>query len=211
MMFSEVHDAEVQALLALHPVSGIQWLPRDRLKANDYNPNDVPPIEMDLLEQSILEDRFTQPIVVHAAGADGLHEIVDGFHRWTVADRPAIRELTAGYVPVVILEKRREDRMLSTIRHNRARGQHGIKPMAMIVRFLQESGMDIDEFGKRLGMEPEEVDRLAFYGTGGVMPDRASGGEFNKAWIPKASEKQKAKKAASSQRTEPKPARKKKG
>ena len=45
-----------------HPVSRVQWVPTDEVSANDYNPNAVAPPEMDLLELSIRNDGFTQPI-----------------------------------------------------------------------------------------------------------------------------------------------------
>lgn len=48
---------------ASEPVDCVQWIAADRVQANDYNPNSVAPPEMKLLEHSILEDGYTQPIV----------------------------------------------------------------------------------------------------------------------------------------------------
>ena len=47
-----------------HPVSKVQWVDAEKVFANDYNPNKVAPPEMKLLEVSIMENGFTQPIVV---------------------------------------------------------------------------------------------------------------------------------------------------
>ena len=76
--------------LALHelspfksePVDCVQWIPSGLVTANDYNPNSVAPPEMKLLEHSILEDGYTQPIV--SWFRDDIYEVIDGFHRHRV-------------------------------------------------------------------------------------------------------------------------------
>lgn len=163
------------------PVSRVQWVDREKLHANDYNPNHVAPTELGLLELSILEDGWTQPIVVRSD-----FEIVDGFHRWTVSARPKLRKLTEGLVPVVVLDdsRSRADQMMSTIRHNRARGRHGIMPMAKIVRELaSEHHITEEEMIKRVGMEDEEVERLLDQAG---MPERVGrdADDFNAGWKP---------------------------
>jgi ParB-like chromosome segregation protein Spo0J len=161
------------------PVDAVRWVPRDELHANDYNPNRVAPPELELLARSILEDGWTQPIVARPDGG-----IVDGFHRWTVAGRADVAALTAGRVPVVYLDRPRADQMLSTIRHNRARGIHGVRPMASIVRELvDEHGLTESELDRRLGMEREEVERL--YDQAG-MPEKVSRAKeaFSPGWVP---------------------------
>ena len=44
-----------------------------------------------------------------------------------------IYESTDGHLPIVVIEKGIEERMASTVRHNRARGKHNINGMANIV------------------------------------------------------------------------------
>lgn len=61
------------------PLNQVEWVPRETLRANDYNPNKMFSIELGLLKVSILEDGWTQPIVARLDG-----EIVDGFHRWKI-------------------------------------------------------------------------------------------------------------------------------
>jgi len=161
------------------PVSSVVWLPRNYLHANDYNPNHVAPPEITLLKRSLLADGWTQPIVVRRDA-----EIVDGFHRWGVADDEQVAAMTEGYVPVVYLRKDAplEHQMASTIRHNRARGVHGVRPMAAIVRELIDVlGMTPERMVKELGMEREEVDRL--YSVAG-MPKRTGAAEFTHGWTP---------------------------
>ncbi|MDL2342576.1 ParB N-terminal domain-containing protein [Deinococcus sp. MIMF12] len=163
------------------PLSVIEWVHRDDLYANNYNPNYAAKPEMELLKTSIVEDGWTQPLVARPDG-----EIVDGFHRWTCSGDPRIYAMTGGYVPVVrLLPPAVGDQMLSTIRHNRARGEHGVLKMAEIVRrLIDEEGMTPEQVMQRCGMEKEEVTRL--YDRGG-MTERGTQGktEFSRGWSPK--------------------------
>jgi len=162
------------------PVNHVIWVDRSKLKPNDYNPNFVAPPEMKLLKVSLLETGWTQPLVV-----DKNFVIIDGFHRYTVSGDPEVAEMTGGLVPVVIVENIDENtRRLATIRHNRARGTHAVLEMATIVRFLIEEGkMTSKEIQMRLGMEEEEVLRLA---AKGGMPSAMikQQKDFANAWKP---------------------------
>lgn len=160
------------------PVSRVRWVPRSMLRSNLYNPNAVAPPELELLRLSILEDGWTQPIVVLPDNT-----IVDGFHRWTVSADPELRAKTDSMVPVVTLAADRVHRMMSTIRHNRARGTHAVLRMAEIVRSMVESGLDPAEICRRLGMEDEELERLL---DRAGMTVRGTGGStnFGRAWQP---------------------------
>jgi ParB-like chromosome segregation protein Spo0J len=160
------------------PLERLQWIHRDTLQPNNYNPNSVAPPELELLKTSIKEDGWTQPIV-----ANPDMTIVDGFHRWTVSGHKEVFELTGGFVPVVILEpKDREHQQMSTIRHNRARGRHGVLQMGSIVKDLIDGGKTVEEVMKRLKMEREEVQRLL--NTQGVMAHPDLDKPYSKAWEP---------------------------
>ena len=165
------------------PISNVEWVDRDSITPNDYNPNKQPPPEHKLLAVSILEDGWTQPIVVFDDGTGGKPVIVDGEHRWRVSGNPEIYELTAGKVPVVRILGSREHRMMSTIRHNRARGEHHVLPMAEIVRALLEGGIAQADIQFLLQMEDEEVERLA---EKAGLPEVVTRQhvEFNKGWVP---------------------------
>lgn len=159
------------------PLNAVEWVSRDELHPNDYNPNRVAPPELELLKISILENGWTQPIV---ALPDG--QIVDGFHRWTVSADPVIAELTGGLVPVVRVHTHNGNEMMATIRHNRARGSHDVRIMSNIVRHLIDvEKFDYDGVMRLLGMEWEEVDRL--YDLSG-MTKRAAADGFSKGWRP---------------------------
>ena len=70
------------------PLSSLQWVDREQLKPNDYNPNKVSEENLKLLVQSILTNGWTLPIVVRPDGT-----IIDGFHRWTVSGREPLLSL----------------------------------------------------------------------------------------------------------------------
>lgn len=159
------------------PVAKVQWMPREKLKPNGYNPNRVAPTEMKLLKISIMEDGWTQPIVVNPDMT-----IVDGFHRWTVSGDPDVRKMTNGLVPVVVTQPADEgSQQMATIRHNRARGTHGVLDMAKIVQGMIEAGTSQQEIERRLQMEPEEVIRLA--ARVGIPKSKiVQDAGFSKAW-----------------------------
>lgn len=142
------------------PVYNVIAVPIDKIEANDYNPNHVAKREMDLLYQSIKSDGYTMPVVCfHDADRDK-YIIVDGFHRYTIMLRyKNIFERENGMLPVSVIDKPIEDRMASTIRHNRARGKHEVELQASLVSMLK-SGWDELKIMKELGMTLEEVQRL---------------------------------------------------
>lgn len=144
-----------------HPISAVQWIPAEFIEANEYNPNSVAPPEMRLLYQSIKEDGYTQPVVAFWDEERQKYVIVDGFHRHRVGkEYKDIRERTYNHLPVVVIDKPIENRMASTIRHNRARGKHSVLGMTNIVVELVERGWDDATIAKHLGMDADEVLRL---------------------------------------------------
>lgn len=159
------------------PIGQVQWVNRDTLQPNGYNPNRVAPPELKLLKISILEDGWTQPIVINPD-----NEIVDGFHRWTVSGDAEIAALTDGLVPVVVTKPRdAAQQKMATIRHNRARGTHGVLDMSNIIQSMIEDGLSQQEIMSRLQMESEEVVRLALRAG---IPKTAiiQDSEFSNAW-----------------------------
>lgn len=143
------------------PVYDVKRVPIEKVTANDYNPNSVAPPEMALLETSIWEDGYTQPVVVVYDRENDKYVVVDGFHRYcTLRDSKRIYEREKGMLPVVILEKEMHDRMASTIRHNRARGTHNIELMSTIVAELVEMGKGDRWICQHIGMSPDELLRL---------------------------------------------------
>lgn len=143
------------------PVYNVLRVPIEKVTANDYNPNSVAPPEMELLETSIWEDGYTQPVVTVYDKEKDMYVVVDGFHRYlTLKTSKRIFEREQGQLPVVVLDKHISDRMASTIRHNRARGTHSIDLMSNIVSELVEMGKGDAWICKHIGMGKDELLRL---------------------------------------------------
>lgn len=168
--------------LRAEPVDCVLWVPAATVSANDYNPNTVAPPEMRLLERSIEADGYTQPIVVWTE-TDGVHEVIDGWHRYRVGtESKPIRKRLHGYLPVTLIRPDRDgrsDRIASTIRHNRARGKHQVQAMSEIVQELARRNHSDAWIARELGMDPDEVLRLKqISGLAEMFADR----EFSEAW-----------------------------
>ncbi len=161
------------------PVYNVIAVPIEKIQANAYNPNSVAPPEMKLLYKSIKEDGYTQPVVCFKK-EDGMYEIVDGFHRYTIMKtHKDIYERENGCLPVVVIDKDINNRMASTIRHNRARGSHSIELMSNIVAELVESGMSDAWILKNIGMDAEELLRLKqITGLASLFKDH----DFSQSW-----------------------------
>lgn len=145
----------------LSPVYNVLRVHIDNIRANDYNPNAVAPPEMALLETSIWEDGYTQPVVTVYDSETDQYVVVDGFHRYlTLKTSKRIYEREQGMLPIVVLDKTMENRMASTIRHNRARGSHSIELMSTIVAELVEMGKGDRWICQHIGMSKDELLRL---------------------------------------------------
>ena len=143
------------------PVYSVISVPIEKIKPNTYNPNAVAPPEMKLLYESIKEDGYTMPIVCYYSRENDIYVIVDGFHRYRIMlDHSDIYEREKGMLPVSVIRKPIDQRMASTIRHNRARGSHNVDLMSNIVKELQEMGRSDAWISKHLGMDRDEILRL---------------------------------------------------
>lgn len=164
------------------PVDCVLWVPAEHVDPNDYNPNAVAPPEMRLLELSIVEDGYTQPAVVWRDGQDE-YELVDGEHRCRVGkESKRVRQRVHGYLPVSVINDGRADtpdRMAATIRHNRARGVHGVVPMKEIVAAMLKAGWPDDQVARHLGMDADELLRFK-QATG--LPELFKNGPYSRAW-----------------------------
>jgi len=164
------------------PVDCVLWVKNSDVYANDYNPNSVAPPEMQLLEHSIDADGYTQPIVTMEDEEENF-EVVDGFHRNRVGTEcPQITKRVHGYLPIVKINTERSDktdRMASTVRHNRARGKHKVESMSEMVIYLKRRNWSDKKIAKELGMEADEVLRLAqVTGLAEAFQDKA----FSQEW-----------------------------
>lgn len=177
--------------LSKQPISTVQWIHRDELSPNLYNPNRVAPPEMLLLRESIVRDGWLFPILVldksiHIPGLDGnenldRYTIIDGFHRYTVSGHKDVYALTEGKVPVLVLNP--DNPMATTVRMNRAKGTHGVLKMAEIVEAELKAGRKPSDLVTAYGMEPEEVRRLANR-RGVYQSEEVVGKDWSFSWKP---------------------------
>lgn len=163
-----------------HPIAHLRWVPLEQVEPNDYNPNSVARTEMHLLYLSIKHDGYTQPVVTIWNPERERYSIVDGFHRYYVMKTyPDIYDSTGGYLPIVVLHKSPNERMASTVRHNRARGRHTVQGMSALVFQMLDNGWTDSQICNELGMEPEELLRLKHItGFSKLFADV----EYKKAW-----------------------------
>lgn len=187
----ELIEAINEAKIELHkispfrsePVDCVLWVENKNVYANDYNPNSVAPPEMQLLEHSIREDGYTQPIVTMIDDTGENREVIDGFHRNRVGkESEIIQQRVKGYLPVVTILESREgkaDRMAATIRHNRARGKHKVDAMSEIVLDLKRRNWSDKKIATELGMDQDEILRLVqITGLAEMFADH----QFSEAW-----------------------------
>ena len=162
---NEVKDFLYRVVSPRHtqPIDNVKWVPVEQVQANDYNPNSVAGNEMRLLYTSISHDGYTQPVVTVYDPEIEKYVIVDGFHRYTIMRRyEDIYKLNDGKLPVVVIDKSINDRMASTIRHNRARGKHSVAGMGKIVFDMLKNGASDEQICNEVGLEPEELARLKY-------------------------------------------------
>lgn len=164
------------------PVYEVRAVPIEKIQANTYNPNKVAPPEMRLLYESIKADGYTMPIVCYYVKEEDAYIIVDGFHRYQVMlEHKDIYDRECGMMPVSVIDKPIDQRMASTIRHNRARGSHDVDLMSNIVKELHELGRSDAWISKHLGMDKDEILRLKqITGLAALFKDVG----FGKAWQP---------------------------
>ena len=165
------------------PVDFVKWVKNDSVVSNDYNPNKVAPPEMKLLELSIVNDGYTQPIVGWSNTEKGGVEVIDGFHRNRVGkESKHVNKRVHGYLPIVDIrteQSSKNDRMASTIRHNRARGKHQVDAMSEIVIELKNRNWKNSRIARELGMDEEEVLRLCqISGIEHLFSDK----DFSREW-----------------------------
>ena len=161
------------------PLASLQWVDREKVIPNSYNPNRVSEENLRLLVQSIETNGWTLPIVVRPD-----YTIIDGFHRWTVAGREPLRTKLGGKVPVVIVNHNdHAEDMYGTITHNRARGTHLLEPMKAIIKELVDQGKSVPEISKQLGMRPEEIFRLSDFSKEEFINMMVTTPEYSRATI----------------------------
>jgi ParB-like chromosome segregation protein Spo0J len=172
------------------PIDNVKWVDVNLLDSNDYNPNHVMGPEMRLLAFSIKKQGWIQPILVwpNPNKEPGQQEprftIIDGFHRHLVTKTDKeVWNLTGGKVPVVIMDMTEAERMLLTIRINRAKGNHAAFKMHEIVSAVVENhGLTIPEVCEAIGADQDEIETLLAKDV--FEKKKVDQFNYSTAWVP---------------------------
>jgi len=161
------------------PVDGIKWMQATELRANFWNPNRVHRSELRLLEHSLLATGWIQPILANPSGL-----IIDGFHRWRLAqESKEMLRRWGGEVPVATLDLTDDEAMCVTVRINRAKGTHVAVEMHLLVAALvDEHGWPVERIAVEIGASAEEVKLLAQEGV--FAAKNIASWSYSKAWYP---------------------------
>ena len=154
----------------------VEYVPIEELKPNLYNPNRQSEQEFELLKRSMLEDGFTQPVIV-----DAELNIVDGEHRWR-----ASREIGLKQIPIVRIPMEAAQARIATLRHNRARGTEDIELSVAVLNDLDELGA-LDWAVDSLQIDADELQRLR---DNVPAPEALAADAFSQAWAPVASDRE---------------------
>ena len=162
------------------PIDDIQWIHFSQLTANDYNPNVVMNQELKLLELSILQNGWLHPILINKDLT-----VIDGFHRYSLTKiSEKVQGMTGGMIPTIVLDLTEAERMLLTIRINRAKGSHIAFKMADIVKkLITEYEYSPKEVAKQIGATKAEIDLLLQEDVFKKLDIQNH--EYSKAWYPK--------------------------
>ncbi len=163
------------------PISNIEWIDVDELNANDYNPNVVFTKEKELLKFSIIKNGWIQPILTTEENI-----IIDGFHRATLAKTDKeVKKLTNSKVPVVRMKLSEPERMLLTIRINRAKGSHiAVKMGDIIKKLINNYGISKKKIMEQIGATKDEIELLMLDNVFKKYEFNEES-EYSKAWVPK--------------------------
>jgi ParB-like chromosome segregation protein Spo0J len=178
----------------------VQYVPVRDVSPNSYNPNRQSEHDFELLIRSMEADGFTQPIIVNRDS----RVIVDGEHRWTAgivtealrrrgllsspeniaqirSERVSVLDEIGDFeVPVVFVDMTEAQAMVSTLRHNRARGSEDFELTASLFRDLQQLGA-LDVAQDELLLDDVEMNLLLGDEN---APDALAADEYGEAWEP---------------------------
>lgn len=127
---------------------------------------------MELLKLSIKETGWLQPILISPKGI-----IIDGFHRTTIA------RLEGWLVPCCVLNLDEKERMLLTVRINRAKGSHVALRMSDLIQQLLKLGCKETYIAEQIGATEHEI---AILKKGDIFKSiDLKKWTFSKAWLPK--------------------------
>jgi ParB-like chromosome segregation protein Spo0J len=154
--------------------------PLTAIRPADWRSNYVLKPDLRLLASSLRDYGWVAPLLVRSADST----IIDGFHRWVIAQNDQeVHRRDGGKVPVVWVDVDQVDAMVMHVRLNRARGQLMARSLSGIVRtILQSRKYRESQLYTMLEMKPDELELLM---DGSLLKSRkVSEHQYSAAWIP---------------------------
>ena len=157
----------------------IHEVPVNALKPAEWRTTYVLRPDMDLLKVSMMDAGWLSPVLVRAANS----AIIDGFHRWVIAQDPKFARKHGSLIPVVYSDVDDLEARLIHVRMNRARGQIVAKRLSSLLKDLMRSGRYVqEELPELLCMSADEIE-LRLDGT--LLRRRnIKEHSYSKAWVP---------------------------
>lgn len=167
-------------IIQKQPISNIEWRDVRTLTANDYNPNVVLTQELKLLEFSILKTGWIQPLLI---SSDNI--IIDGFHRYWLSSNSKYLIHQYNYMaPCAVLKLTEAERMLLTVRINRAKGNHvAAKMHELVAKLVSEYIISKETIAMEIGASTMEVELLLQENVFTKLDIKNH--KYSHAWIPK--------------------------
>ena len=85
----------------------VQMVDINKIRANDYNPNFVSSVNMELLKTSVDQNGFCYPVIVIKDEKKDDYVIIDGYHRYSILKG----HYKAKECPVIVLDHAINERM----------------------------------------------------------------------------------------------------
>lgn len=159
------------------PISNIQWIDSRSLISNEYNPNVVLNQELKLLELSILKTGWIQPILVSRDNV-----IIDGYHRHFLSKTSKALIQKFDYLaPCCVIDVTEQERMMLTIRINRAKGSHiAYKMHEVVTKLYNDLKVPFEDIQEGIGATKQEIDLLLKQGV--FEQKDIKNHKYSKAW-----------------------------
>jgi ParB-like chromosome segregation protein Spo0J len=157
----------------------IVFMPNSALKPADWRTTYLLKPDFNLLRESMMDYGWAQPIVVQ----EKTSTIIDGFHRWAIAQEDKFIKVHGDQVPVYFKDIDDIDSMIMHIRLNRARGSILAKKMSDIIIDICVTGKyDTEELLTLLGLTDDELDLMLAPNL--IKHRKVPEHKYSRAWIP---------------------------
>jgi len=127
----------------------LSWIETGKVRPNPWNPNRMSEKTAAKLASDIKSRGMILPIVVRPV-EDGF-QIVDGEHRWVVANQLGMKLL-----PCIVVEMDEQEARIKTLQLNRLRGEDEPELLARLLRELNIEA-SIEKLSSRLPFDPLEI------------------------------------------------------